>query len=685
MVAVVAIVMALVSSTTFATVATETEMQLVSDNWLVNTVNAAGDWAGELQPFVLDSREITFDGQTVGRVYSVSPSGYIVVPVLKEMPPVTIYSETSSFNPSDEDGIPALIREILADRMKLYADVYGSIEASQDQKDIQIFSSVNSVQWTELAVPSDQYRESFGKDGARDTDEAGPLLVTTWHQGYPYNNYCPMGDGGRCVVGCVATAAAQIMAYWEWPPAGSGSSSYYWSGDNSCGGNTSGQTLNADYSDSYDWDNIVRNCNGGCTAAEQAALAELNYEAGVSFEMMYGHCASGAYSSYVHETMPTNFRYDPSISFENRYQYTADEWFALIQDEINQGRPMYYTISRHAIVCDGWRVVGDLKQYHFNYGWQDSHTAWYTVDNLYCNWEGCDPMVEQLLKNIMPEADSDQDGLYNSEDNCPVDYNPDQADADEDGVGDACDNCVSMSNPGQGDVDGDGLGNECDPDADDDGIANESDNCWLVQNVSQEDTDGDDVGDECDNCLEVQNPYQYDEDGDGIGDACDGGLHIQSYELPDAYLGEPYYYEFWQVGGVEPLTWTKIAGQPPYGCLFTGGETATISGTPGWASIAFMQIELRDSDTIPRFDTIDVTIKVLESGPQFICGDADGSGNVDVDDVVFLVAYVFTSGPAPDPLEAGEVDCSGTVDIDDIVYLVQYIFAGGPVPCAGCD
>jgi hypothetical protein len=64
-----------------------------------------------------------------------------------------------------------------------------------------------------------------------------------------------------------------------------------------------------------------------------------------------------------------------------------------------------------------------------------------------------------------------------------------------------------------------------------------------------------------------------------------------------------------------------------------------------------------------------------------LCGDANASGGVDVDDAVYLIAYVFSGGPPPDPLAVGDVDCSGAIDIDDIVHLVAYIFSGGNVPC----
>jgi len=63
------------------------------------------------------------------------------------------------------------------------------------------------------------------------------------------------------------------------------------------------------------------------------------------------------------------------------------------------------------------------------------------------------------------------------------------------------------------------------------------------------------------------------------------------------------------------------------------------------------------------------------------CGDADFSGAVDIDDVVYLINYIFAGGPAPQPIESGDADCSGGVDIDDVVYLINYIFASGYAPC----
>lgn len=76
---------------------------------------------------------------------------------------------------------------------------------------------------------------------------------------------------------------------------------------------------------------------------------------------------------------------------------------------------------------------------------------------------------------------------------------------------------------------------------------------------------------------------------------------------------------------------------------------------------------------------------IWRTGPpcEYPRGDVNSSGLVDVDDVVYLIAYIFSGGPEPvcDGI-SGDVNCSSGVDVDDVVYLIDYIFSGGPPPCA---
>lgn len=49
-----------------------------------------------------------------------------------------------------------------------------------------------------------------------------------WNQGDPYNALCPVitSTGKRTVTGCVATAMAQVMMYYNYPASGQGATSY---------------------------------------------------------------------------------------------------------------------------------------------------------------------------------------------------------------------------------------------------------------------------------------------------------------------------------------------------------------------------------------------------------------------------------------------------------------------------
>ncbi len=63
------------------------------------------------------------------------------------------------------------------------------------------------------------------------------------------------------------------------------------------------------------------------------------------------------------------------------------------------------------------------------------------------------------------------------------------------------------------------------------------------------------------------------------------------------------------------------------------------------------------------------------------CGDANGDKAVNVGDAVYVINYIFKSGPAPTPLAAGDANCDHAVNVGDAVYVVNYIFKGGPAPC----
>ncbi|MDH4035742.1 MAG: hypothetical protein OEV80_18265, partial [candidate division Zixibacteria bacterium] len=113
-----------------------------------------------------------------------------------------------------------------------------------------------------------------------------------------------------------------------------------------------------------------------------------------------------------------------------------------------------------------------------------------------------------------------------------------------------------------------------------------------------------------------------------------------------------------------------------------------------WDGMTMRSINPADSGTLSWYNVLDWQTDIMTTiieGPSCcmtpIRGnvDYDPGDIIDISDLVYLVDYMFTGGPAPPCFEEADMDCSGgIIDIADLVYLVDYMFNGGPAPCR-CD
>jgi len=109
--------------------------------------------------------------------------------------------------------------------------------------------------------------------------------------------------------------------------------------------------------------------------------------------------------------------------------------------------------------------------------------------------------------DVSTTGDNDLDG---TPDNC-------DPDDDNDGILDTNDNCPKQANTNQADNDNDGLGDACDNDDDNDGVLDGYDNCPMIYNPNQSDIDNDGLGDICDT-VEINVSQAITPDGDGVND-----------------------------------------------------------------------------------------------------------------------------------------------------------------------
>ncbi|MBD3332830.1 hypothetical protein GF356_08265 [candidate division GN15 bacterium] len=99
----------------------------------------------------------------------------------------------------------------------------------------------------------------------------------------------------------------------------------------------------------------------------------------------------------------------------------------------------------------------------------------------------------------------------------------------------------------------------------------------------------------------------------------------------------------------------------------------------GFSEITLSNITIRDrfNEDIP-FTNAGAEITVC----QFV-GDVNADDRLNIQDVTYLVDYLFGGGPAPQPLAAGDVNCDGSLNILDLTLMVGYLFNNGSL-CGPC-
>lgn len=239
------------------------------------------------------------------------------------------------------------------------------------------------------------------KPAPKNRESLEPIVATHWDQGAPYNNMCPGGS----VTGCVATAMAQLMKYWEWPRQGEGSHSYY---EDNYG------NLYVNFANTiYDWDNMVDMPTTASPQAQQDAVATLMYHCGVSVDMDYSPQSSGAVTAYVADALVDYFDYNSNLSIEYREDYSSSQWKNLLKSELNAGRALIYrgrsTNSGHCFICDGY---DNSDNFHFNWGWSGYCDGYYAIGALNPgqggtgSGQGTYNLDNFIIKNVQPNTPS---------------------------------------------------------------------------------------------------------------------------------------------------------------------------------------------------------------------------------------------------------------------------------------
>ena len=192
----------LVSMTLFAERITPDDAALVANNFM-NVASASG--AKKAVPQKKMVRKATAE-QDLFYVYeNANGEGWVIVAANDAVTPVLAYSETGHFR---TDNLPVNVKSWMGKYNKFIEKIEADgVEASEEATE----------QWKNLRK---------APRAVQATVVVGPLIKTTWDQDDPYWNLCPGSGSSKAYTGCVATAMAQVMNYWQWPVQGTGSHEY---------------------------------------------------------------------------------------------------------------------------------------------------------------------------------------------------------------------------------------------------------------------------------------------------------------------------------------------------------------------------------------------------------------------------------------------------------------------------
>ena len=297
-------------------------------------------------------------GEPCAYVFNLGNEGFVIVAASDNVRPILGYSENGAFDASNPyNGAMYML------------ETYKNSISYAIEKNIKPTPEI-AAQWRSL--------ENCGRLNNKKRGTVGPLLTTKWNQNSPYNLYAPASSaagapGGRCYAGCVATAMAQVMKYWDHPAQGTGSHSYYCPGYGQQSANFGATT--------YHWE-LMPNSLGNASQAQIEAVATLIYHCGVSVNMGFAPDGSGAFSADVPPAMAQYFDYNNCIQ-KSRASYPLATWNSMLKSEFDLGRPVYYSGQSseggHAFVCDGYDEEDFM---HFNFGWSGSDDDFYAVDAI---------------------------------------------------------------------------------------------------------------------------------------------------------------------------------------------------------------------------------------------------------------------------------------------------------------
>ena len=343
-----------------------------------------------LQPAAYGSNPtpvVSFDSSKIDTIYDLpdenkkpflrlvvfKPKAYALISVIKGVknPPVLFYGKEKFDVKNPNPGLLTYLQEFFANAAR-----YARAPTPEEDKD-------GDGAWDDgrdRTKPKDPrssvyyYKETVVRTWTQTPAQKHPLLNTNWKQKEPYNNTIAYYKGYGTLVGCVAVAVGQIMAYHK-----------------------------KNTHKNYNWSAIHQKNISGDDKTTKTEISNFLWDVAEGVKMKYGTSESGTNITdtayYFHDS-----GYRISGWFNWLGYYVANDYdFNTVKNELDNNRPVFlsanacrrdwfffYTYSKgHAWVADGYKIIEHYKRIKTDTGIHGSityHTSNYRTKMIHMNW-----------------------------------------------------------------------------------------------------------------------------------------------------------------------------------------------------------------------------------------------------------------------------------------------------------
>ncbi|MGD0260917.1 MAG: C10 family peptidase [Verrucomicrobiota bacterium] len=349
----------------------------------------------------------TFNDQRGNPVYYVvylHPFGFVIVAADDLVEPIVGFARAGKFDPSEDNPLGALVSKDLPARVA-HARQSGAV--SSDKGALQA-----RAKWRRLGGedggPAPNGPTPEGIVSVSDVRIA-PLTQTTWDQQTAadagtacYNYYTPpygAGNPTNYPAGCVATAMAQLLRYYQFPTTGVGTAEFEIYNNGSAqwytllGGDGQGGP--------YVWSNMPLVPPSNPTTTQCEAIGALTADAGATVNMSYAAGGSESDLTDAGTALTGTFHFSSTIRGRNNYGTDISAYLVgMINPNLDAHYPVLLGIETssdvgHAVVADGYGYSASTLYTHLNLGWSGASTAWYdlplidTTDYTFTIISGC--------------------------------------------------------------------------------------------------------------------------------------------------------------------------------------------------------------------------------------------------------------------------------------------------------